>query len=81
MLITLLLPDGSEQTIDVAELRMSIDGNPIELSFGASPARLRIYSPATEERWQRFVIHPSAGNALSLEVIAENANRDDQLPG
>jgi hypothetical protein len=81
MLVTLLLPDGSEQIVDATELRMSLDGNPIELSFETSPARLRIYSPATKERWQRFVIHPSAGNALSLEVIAENATRDNQLPG
>jgi hypothetical protein len=47
MLVTLLLPDGSEQIVDATELRMSLDGNPFELSFETSPARLRIYSPAT----------------------------------
>jgi hypothetical protein len=77
MLITLLLTDGSQQVVDVTEIRMSLDGNPLELSFRASPTRLRIYSPGTEERWQRLVIHPDAANALSLEIRAQESKPND----
>ncbi len=74
MQVTLLLPDGSQQTLEVSELRLSLDGSPLELSLETSPTRLRLYSPGSDERWQRFIVHPGAANSMSLEVATNERN-------
>jgi hypothetical protein len=71
MLVTLLLSNGSRQTVDVAEVHLDLGASPLELSLEAPSTRLRLYSPGTTQRWQRFVVHHSAANAMSLEVVAE----------
>ncbi len=68
MTISVKLADGSEQTLDVASVRMSVGGAPVELSLNGAPALLRIFSPGDDESWQRFVVHHSAANVMELEV-------------
>jgi hypothetical protein len=76
MLITVKLADGSEQTLDVESVRTTVGGAPIELSLNLVPALLRIFSPSDDERWQRFVVHHSAANAMELEVRSHGKKAD-----
>jgi hypothetical protein len=78
--VTLQLPDGSAQTVDAVGLKLSIDGSPLELSLEASPNRLRVYSPGDDNRWQHFVVHHSAANAMSLELVTHGRKGDDPVP-
>lgn len=68
MIITVQLTDGSQQTLDVESILTTLDGAPVELSLNGTPAKLRIYSPGDDERWQRFVVYPGAANVMELEV-------------
>jgi hypothetical protein len=55
MTISVKLADGSEQTLDVESVRISVGGAPIELRLNGAPALLRIVSPVGDERWQRLL--------------------------
>jgi hypothetical protein len=68
MVIVVQFTDGSQRTLDVESVRMTVGGGPVELSLGGNPALLRICSPADEERWQQFVVHHSAANVMEVEV-------------
>jgi predicted deacetylase len=68
MLTTLKLSDGSEQVLDVVELRVVLVGAPLELSFSVAPPRLHIESPGREEQWHSFVVHHRAANVMSVEL-------------
>ena len=68
MVVTVKLVDGSEQTLDVELIRMSLGGSPVELSMDGAAARLRVISPGDEERWGHFVVHHSAANSFSIEM-------------
>jgi hypothetical protein len=51
MTISVKFADGSEQTLDVESVRMSVGGAPVELSLNGAPALLRIFSPGDDESW------------------------------
>ena len=80
MLVTLNHSDGSDQTVDVAGLRLSIDGRPLELTPEASPSQLRFHSPSDEHGWQHFVVHHSAANRMILEVVSHTATSRNNTP-
>lgn len=80
MVVTILLQDGSEQTLNAAELRLTLDGSPLELSFETSPTRLTLYYPSTDQHWQHFVVHHRCANVMSLEVVAAE-HRDESAGG
>jgi DUF971 family protein len=68
MLISVKLADGSEQTLDVESIRISVAGAPVELSLNGDSGLLRILSPGDEVRWHRFVVHHSAANVMEVDL-------------
>jgi len=68
MVIVVQFADGSEQTLDVECVRMTVAGGSVELSLGGAPGLLRISSPGDEASWQQFVVHHSAANVMEVEV-------------
>lgn len=75
MVIVVQFADGSERTLDVESVRMTVGGGPVELSLGGDPALLRISSPGDEAGWQRFVVHHSAANVMEVEVRSHRTDR------
>jgi hypothetical protein len=76
MVIAVKLLDGSEQTLDVELIRMSLGGSPVELSMDGASARLRAISRGDEERWGHFVVHHSAANSFSIEMQLHGRDGD-----
>jgi hypothetical protein len=68
MVVTVEFADGSERTLDVETIRMTVGGGPVELSLAGDPKLLRICSPGDDSSWQQFVVHHSAANVMEVEV-------------
>jgi hypothetical protein len=69
MLVTLTHADGSEQTMDVSGLRLSVNGCPLEISPGRVPSSVVLNSPGDDETWHQLVVSPGAANVIHLEVL------------
>jgi hypothetical protein len=69
MLVTLHHSDGSEQTVDVARLQLSLDGGPLKISPGRVPSTIVLESPGDDDTWYQLVISPGAANVIHLDVL------------
>ena len=74
MTTTVILADGSEQTLDLAELRTTLAAVPLEISLVAAstamPAHLRSLIPHddADARTHRLVVYPGAANLIDLTI-------------
>ena len=70
MIIHIQLPDQTQQTLEVSNLRIRMHGNnaPVELTITQEGALLRITAPADDKAWQKLIVHPSAANVIELET-------------
>ncbi len=67
MQVTLKLPDGSTQSVDVESVRAMVGGSPIEFCLMGTPEMLCIHSINDEKDSYHFLIRPTAENCVLLQ--------------
>jgi hypothetical protein len=69
MRVTLQHIDGTEQTVEIAGMRLLVDGCPLEIWPGRKPSSIVLDSPSDDTTWYQLVVSPGAANVIHLDVL------------
>ena len=68
MQIHVRLEDGGEQTLDVSELALMVDGWRLEVPPEKDPLKFSFHAPVQADVFCSFVVHHRCANTMTLEV-------------